>query len=211
MALALADNRRTPSALEISQLHDKPAAQWERKIRELEEEKKYRVLEYLPIRKAIISELETPGSGKAVLVEELDGYNSGFSTDSMIKTMKDGFNLFMSKNRKVFTGIYSENVRNSNPYRIRLGGGEVKVTLHAEVEHSRYGRKRLFIYSSQYSRPEVNALQELLGMVAEQRDNGTAEDVLWLDLRAGTVSKLKSRSSVRANLVDTVNLYNKLF
>ncbi len=211
MASSPSNHRRTPSALEISQLHDKPAAQWEKKLRELDEEKKYRVLEYLPIRKAIISELEIPGSGEATLLSELEGYNSGFSTQSMIQTMTSCFNLFMAKNRKVFTRIYSENVRRSEPFLVQIGGGQVRVTPHADVEHSRFGRGNLFIYASQYSKAESNALQELLGLVSEQRDGRTPDEVFWLDLRKGTIARLKSRSTVRSQISDTVKHYNRLF
>lgn len=201
---------RVPTAFEISQLHDKAARDWLRLIKELDDEKRFRAREYAPLRKAIVAELHSPGTGQTVLEAELLGYSAGKATASMTTVMLEGFTKFLSGPRKHILEIKEDFVNYPAPIHVRIEPGEVRVTPHAMISHRRHGHCGLFAHASRYSESELAALQEILLMAMEQKYPAEQCQLLWLDVRGGKTHLVKSRPRFRRLISQTVELYQLL-
>lgn len=209
--LTFPNKMRTPSAFEVSQLLNKPGPKWEKRVEELDEQKRFRVLEYKPLRDAIIAEMRHPGTGWSKLDEGLDGYNSGFSTDAMIAAMRACFALFEKKINRHIAELKECYTEPPVKYAFKIDDYDITGSIHARVTHRRYGDRLIYLYSSQWMENEVKAFQELIIMLAEQVFSMRAEDVLWCDLRAGTCKPLKSRPSLRSDIAWGIRHYYRTF
>jgi hypothetical protein len=185
---------------------------WEKLLASMESEKQIAYGYYLPMREAVVLYCARRGKDRGVIFQNMVARArsmGGVRGPKMAKDNADAFinfeAAFYPKISKFRRDLLREQRTGCDFEGLTLEGGP-----HFEaVDHE--GRKRyVFLHAAKWSRDDLAAYLELLGIIVENSFGGDSSSLWVLNLKTGKEIKWRSSPRVRSRCEGAAKLYTRL-
>jgi hypothetical protein len=198
----------------LSRLVYAPAAEWERRIREIEKGRKKAYAYYQPMREAIVAYCAASGKGMDRIVARMLTQARDQPRSRGQKPEADNLNAFevfvarcYPKIGKFVRGL----LRKPHGLGVSFEGVSLHGTPHLEVTDANGEAHYVFLHASEWKEDQIKAYLELLGVVVEKTFGSQGDSIWHMNLRSGSVATHRSSKRVRRRCADAAHHYGRIF
>lgn len=203
---------RTLHIYELSRLVHASPTQWEKKLRELEENKDRAYAYYQPAREAIVRLCVHPKMRDRIVTAMIARANRvphGKGSDPVrdnVRAFECFETAFLSKIQR-FAEHY---LRTENRRGVSFEGVLLTGLPHFAATDEKGTRRYVFLYPSAWNSKDLSAYLELLSFIVESKFNEDASSLWCMNLRTGKTMNHKCSLKLRRRCGDAAHLYSRL-
>lgn len=196
----------------LSRLVHAPARDWERLLSSIEEGKEFAFSYYLPMREAVVKYCASRGQHRGNIVAEMLARAraaGGARGASVARGNLGAFECFQEAFYPRIARFRRDFLRGRRP-RCQFEGLALEGAPHLEVIDDNGRKRHIFLHAAEWSRDDLLAYLELLGIVIEQRYGGDPKSLWVQDLRSGEDIGWRPSARLRKRCQDAAKLYTRL-
>jgi hypothetical protein len=195
----------------ISRLYGQEASSYVSILRGLSRARRFAMPIYDPVRHAIVNEIRDPGSGKQDLHRRMASLNRYPNASAFKAANEQAFDVFLSTFAPDFTELVADFVRPMALAPVTLEGYPIEGRFHFSAKDRRGATRYVYIQAAEADPAALQALSELLGVIAEQRHDSPRDTAWLMDLRgAQMIQPPKRNDRVRKRIVGVMEIASML-
>jgi len=186
---------------------------WEQLLASIEEGKSYAFSYYLPMREAVAHFCASRGQRRDQIVREMIARARASGGIRRANRTKDNLDAFETFEEVFFPEIdrFRKNFLHEKQPGCEFEGLTLQGAPHFEVVDSDGRKRHVFLHAAKnWSREDLLAYLELLGIVIEKNYGGDSRSLWVMDLKAGEEIRWRSSARVRKNCRAAARLYGRL-
>ena len=185
---------------------------WEQLLASMEAGKQFAFSYYLPMREAVVLFCAKRGKDRDVIFQEMIARARNIGGVRGQKMARDNAHAFISFETVFYPKIsrFRRNLLREQRTGCEFAGLTLEGGPHFEAADHQGRKRHVFLHAANWSRDDLAAYLELLGIIIEGYYGGDSSTLWVFDLRNGKEIKWQSSSRVRNRCSGAAKLYARL-
>jgi len=177
----------------------------------MDEGKQFAFSYYLPMREAVVRFCKGHGQNRDAIVREIARARDagGVRGDRIARDNSEAFGVFVDNFYPKVSRLRRDLLRQQRTG-CQLEGLTLEGGPHLEVTDVEGQKRHVFLHAANWSKKDLDAYLELLGVIIEACYGGDRSSLWALDLKKGKEIKWRSSPRVRKRCRDAAKLYVRL-
>lgn len=192
-------------------VHASPRS-WEQLLASLEEGKSFAFSYYLPMREAVVEFCAARGRGRDAIVQKMLARARAVGGARGQRVAKDNADAFNNFEAVFYPKIarYRRHFLRQKQAGCEFEGLTLEGAPHFEVTDHQGRKRHVFLHAADWSRKDLLAYLELLGIIVEECYGGDSSSMFVLDLKRGREVRWHPSPRIRKRCGDAAKLYGRL-